>query len=187
MQVISLVMAGGKAERLGGVEKPVIKVCGNKTMVETVVDVAKAVSSKVFVSLSPHNTLTREVLRRVRDVTIINAGGRGYVEDLRTSLRLISNYPVLTLPADMPFLTRELLLGFISEALSKEAEVVTLTVGRGCPRLRRGPRGVALFKAPEGRWANVEMCRYPELLDVDTWDDLKEARKLCRESMEASG
>ena len=45
--MISLIMAGGRASRLGGIEKPLLRICG-KVVIDVVIDVAKNFSRDVY-------------------------------------------------------------------------------------------------------------------------------------------
>jgi len=42
------------------------------------------------------------------------------------------------------------------------------------------PIGISLFKGLGFKWANVIMCRFPELLDIDTLIELKYAEMMCK-------
>lgn len=178
-----LIMAGGRAERLSGIEKPLLKVCG-KFIIEHVVRIAKSFSNEVYVSITQYSKNVREWAKNRGDLYVIEAPGHGYVRDLMYSIEEIGRFPILTLPADTPFLTEEVIKDFINHALNSNGIVVTLEVRKGCNGLRHGPIGIALFKSFGGNWDVIPMCRYPDLLDIDTWNDLREAEKLCGEFME---
>jgi len=179
--VISLIMAGGRASRLGGIEKPLLKICG-RVIIDVVIDVAKSISKEVYVAISPHTRNVREWVSRRDDVYIVETLGQGYPEDIRYSLNIIGEFPLLTLPADMPFISVDVVKSFIDKALKSNKEVVTLVV-KDCNKLRSGPNGIALFKSTGGDWENIDFCIYPDLLDIDTWSDVLEAERICGESM----
>ncbi len=48
-----VIMAGGMAKRMGGVEKPLVKICG-KPMIEHVLVVARKLTRRVYVATSPN-------------------------------------------------------------------------------------------------------------------------------------
>ncbi len=100
----ALVMAGGRARRMGGVEKPAVEVLGEPMLVR----VLRAVSacrlvSRVYVVTTPHHELTRE-LAESWGAEILLTRGKGYVRDLREALSR-SGAPALTVGADLPALT----------------------------------------------------------------------------------
>ena len=176
----AIVMAGGEGSRLGYVSKPLIKVCG-KAMLEAVLEAASRLSRYVYVVTTPKHVDVIEFCRKVGVDVMISSSG-SYVEDLRAALEIIEQ-PTLVLPADTPFITSEILEWFTSEALSTDADVVTLVCDRSCfpEELRRepSPTGISLFKSAGGRWRDIVICRYPELLDVDTEADLRYALRIC--------
>ena len=175
-----IIMAGGEGSRLGYVSKPLIKVCG-KTVLEAVLEAASHLSSHVYVVTTPKHLDVIEFCGKLNAEVMISSLGN-YVGDLRVALEILEQ-PTLVLPADTPFITRDLLRWFTDEALSIDADVVTLVCDRSCfpEELRRGPSptGISLFKSTGGRWRNIVICRYPELLDVDTEVDLRHALRIC--------
>lgn len=175
-----VVMAGGEGSRLGYVSKPLVKVCG-KTILEAVLEVASGLSRHVYVVTTPKHLDVIELCKRLGAEVMISGLG-SYVEDLRAVLEILEQ-PTLVLPADTPFITRDLLRWFADRALSINADVVTLICDRSCfPEELRGepsPMGISLFKSTGGRWRDIVICRYPELLDVDTEVDLRYALRIC--------
>jgi len=177
-----IIMAGGGGSRLGYVSKPLIKVCG-RTILETILEVASRLSRHVYVVTTPKHLEVIEFCRKLGAEVMISSSG-SYVDDLRAALEILEQ-PTLVLPADTPFITCDLLEWFIGEALSIDADVVTLVCDRSCfpEELRResSPTGISLFKSTGGRWRDIVICRYPELLDVDTEVDLRYALRICGE------
>lgn len=166
------VMAGGRASRLGGVEKPLLSVCG-EPMLFRVLDAASRVCRRILLVYSRHTPSLGALCRSgaLRGVECLEGSGEGYVSDLREALRLLSP-PVLVLPADMPHIRWEYLEDFIVKAMASPGVVVNMSTPRG-------PTGVALFKEPGGPWWEVEYPENPALIDVDTPRDLEEAEEAC--------
>ncbi len=176
-----VIMAGGQGSRLGGVEKPLLDVCGSR-IIERIIEVAYRLSPRIHVAVSPNTPRTREWCIR-NNVRIIDTPGRGYSYDIGFILDTIDT-PVLFLPADTPFLTMSSLRYFVEKALSIDTSIITLLVSKQCfpgqnPDENPSPIGISLFKKKRGYWANIIMCRFPDLLDIDTLDDLELARRLC--------
>ncbi|WP_227356637.1 NTP transferase domain-containing protein [Haladaptatus salinisoli] len=96
-------MCGGKGTRLDApVEKPLFEI-GGVPMVEHVGNaVAESRIDDVRAVVSPHTPETRQHLDS-RSISIIDAPGDGYVEDLLYALDRVEP-PVLTVVADLPLL-----------------------------------------------------------------------------------
>ncbi len=176
-----VVMAGGRGSRMGGVEKPLLRICG-KPIIGRVISEATIISPRVYVAVSPHTPGTRRWCIE-NDIEVIDTPGKSYPHDIGYILDNIS-VPVLFLPADTPFLTHGVLKHFVEKALSISREIITLIVSKQCfpeplARDTLSPIGISLFKNKRGYWANIIMCQFPDLLDIDTVEDLELARRLC--------
>ncbi len=175
-------MAGGRGSRLGGVEKPLLNICGRK-IIERITSIAYKLSPNVSVAVSKHTPKTRKWCLE-NNISIIETPGEGYPKDIGYILEKTST-PILFLPADTPFLTLDSLRYFVEKALSIDTGIVTLIVSKQCfPQQLSSPNpspiGISLFKNKHGYWANIVMCRFPDLLDIDTPGELEYARRLCR-------
>ena len=178
-----VIMAGGRAKRLGGIEKPLLRIC-NKPIIEHVLDEAIKISNSVYVAVSPYTPLTRKWCLE-NNISVIMTPGRGYPLDIGVILRKVEK-PTLILPADIPFITIDVLQEFLGKALRLNKSVITLIASRRCfpqelARPEASPIGISLFKRNGTDWANISMCKFPELLDIDTLADLEYARRLCHE------
>jgi len=179
----ALVMAGGSGSRLHmpGAEKPLLKVCG-ESMIERVVDAVNPLVGEVYVAISKNTLKTAEWVME-RGYRLVRTEGMGYPEDLRKALTGLSP-PILILPADLPFINTETLISFLKEALTKEADIVTLIVSRDCfpegMRKNPSPIGISVINGRGSGFENIIMCRYPEFLDIDTRVDFLEALKICK-------
>lgn len=172
MRVDCIIMAGGKGSRLGGVAKPLLKVCG-KPMILSVLEAAERVCRRILLVYSRY-TRGLEVICRssvAAGLECMEGSGEGYVADLKRALEIVKP-PVLVLPADMPFLTWEYLEDFLVKAMLAPRAVVNLVTGRG-------PTGVSLFKDYGGPWWDLELPSVPAFIDVDTPEDLEEAERNC--------
>lgn len=169
----AVVMAGGKGSRLGGVKKQFLKVCGRR-LVDISLEIAKNIGRKVYVCITEEDVV---LLGKVVEdnVVVVVCPGLGYVEDLNYVFKLVQ-FPVLVLPADIPFLTLDIVKKFLEIAQEKQANVVTLMVCRGsiCRET-----GISFFKNVSGDWINVYFDYSPELRDIDTFEDLMWAENLC--------
>lgn len=176
----AVIMAGGRAERLWGMPKPLIKVCG-KPVIDRVISAAREAVGDVAVAVTP---LTYAVGKRALALgaQVLVTEGLGYSLDLAEVMRVLGP-PFITLPADTPFITPETITDFINAAAREDTDVVTLLVSYDCFPGRVGrvpsPVGISLIKGRGPEYSNIVMCRYPDLLDIDTFSDLKEAEELC--------
>ncbi len=175
-----VVMAGGRGSRLGGVEKPLLEVCG-RPMVEAALGAARALGEPVLCTSPLAPNVERRYCGRVRCVRGIGE----YVADLDHALRE-AGPPALVLPADMPFLDLGLveLMMFVEAALESESHVVTLNL---CREGSCHESGISLFKSRGGDWENVYASWRAAFLDVDVEEDLREAIGLCGTMVEGPG
>lgn len=178
-----VIMAGGRARRLGGVEKPLIRICG-KRIIEHVLNEATKISNSIYIAVSPYTFLTKKWCLE-RNINILMTPGIEYSLDLKVVLEKVRK-PILILPADIPFITVNVLQEFLGRASQLNKSIVTLIVSRKCfpqelASLEVSPIGISLFKRNGADWTNINMCKFPELLDIDTLADLKYAKRLCHE------
>ncbi|MEM4513494.1 MAG: NTP transferase domain-containing protein [Ignisphaera sp.] len=179
--VDAVVMAGGRGSRLGGVKKQLLEVCGRR-LIDVALTAAKEInSSKIRVCIKKEDAPLVGIIEDPK-IEVILCPGLGYVEDLNYILSS-SNFPVIVLPADMPFLTSNVLKKFLDLAQKETADVVTLMV---CKNGNCRESGISFFRRAGGSWVNVYFEEHPELRDIDTVDDMKWAESLC-DSMEGIG
>ena len=178
----TLIMAGGGGSRLAFpvVEKPLIRICG-LTMIERVSRMASQVSDELIIVASKHTPRTAEWALN-QGYKLIFTEGMNYPEDLKEALKKIEP-PALILPADLPFITKELLEFFLERASKRREDIITLIVNRDCfpkgLRKTKSPVGISLTRNKGITFGNITLCKYPELLDIDTLEDFKEALSLC--------
>jgi molybdopterin-guanine dinucleotide biosynthesis protein A len=183
----ALVLAGGRAARLGGQAKPQLRV-GGRTMLEAVLQAADDAALRVVVG--PHQPVPDDVLL-VREAP----PGGGPVAALRAGLAEVTTDVVAVLAGDLPFLTRRL-IGELRAALVDDGVFVVddgnrdqylLGVWRTAP-LRRAVSGVAgptsLRKvltplAVRRLRPTVGADEPPPWLDCDTPADLARARAIA--------
>jgi len=178
-----MVMAGGRAIRMNGVEKALLRL-GGKPLIEYILDAAGKLDGELYVAPSKHTPLTKRWCIE-RRISLIETVGEGYSRDLRYVASKVDK-PILFLPVDTPFLTAELLNEFLAEAWRRRESLITLIADRSnFPReIRRtplrSPVGVSLLKGDDWTWGNVVMDEFPELLDIDTWPELRFSEALLR-------
>lgn len=107
MKVPALIMAGGRGKRIcSNIEKPLLSIQG-KPLIERVVKAAKSAKniSKIYIITSGNTPQTEK--KCIRDgLKILRTDGRGYHSDLKQAIiEGKMDFPVLTMPADLPALT----------------------------------------------------------------------------------
>ena len=178
-----VVMAGGRATRMDRVEKALLRLRG-KPLIEYILDVARKLGGELYSAPSRHTPLTRRWCVE-RGIPIIEAMGEGYSKDLRYIASRVDR-PILFLPVDTPFITAELLDKFLAEAWRRRESLITLIADRSnFPKeVRRSPLrspiGVSVLKGDDWSWSDVVMDKFPELLDIDTWPELRFSEALLR-------
>ncbi|MEM1685979.1 MAG: NTP transferase domain-containing protein [Acidilobaceae archaeon] len=170
-----IIMAGGRGERMGFIAKPLLELC-SKPIILWVVEALRSICSRIIIVYSRWTSQIRDYCSGALGIVeCIEGEGEGYVKDLRLALNLVT-LPALIAPSDIPFLKREILEDFITKALIIPQPIVNLYGPQG-------PTGVSLFKSYSGEWANIEISGGYTLIDVDTWRDYEEARRICLELM----
>ncbi len=116
MKVPALIMAGGKGKRMDvTIEKPLLPFLG-KPLIDQVVEAVKSSKkiSEVYIITSESTPETEKKCVK-EGLKVIRTAGKGYHDDLKQAiLKTQLNYPVLTIPADLPALTGKFLDKIIS-------------------------------------------------------------------------
>ncbi|MER6383812.1 NTP transferase domain-containing protein [Streptomyces sp. NPDC001250] len=188
----AVVLAGGAARRLGGADKPGLRV-GGRTLIDRVLAACAGAGTTVVVA--GRRPTTRPV-RWARE----EPPGSGPVAALAAGLRLTTAEHTVVLSADLPFLQPDTLRHLLTVLRETDADGALLTDadGRDQPlvaayrtaALRR--ELAALAAAPDGLaglplrrlTGALSLTRVPDPLasfDCDTWDDLVNARARIRE------
>lgn len=190
----AVVLAGGAAERLGGADKPGVRI-GGRALLDRVLTACRGADLTVVVG-DPRPT-TRPVRWAREDppgggpLAALDAGVRGTRADV-----------LLVLSADLPFLDEDTvrrLLGALTDAPEADAVLLTDPDGRDQPLVavyRSAPlrRELARIAAERGTLAGGPLRALTEALrtarvtagplasfDCDTWENIATARARIRE------
>ncbi|MFJ4949504.1 NTP transferase domain-containing protein [Streptomyces sp. NPDC088760] len=188
----AVVLAGGAARRLGGADKPAVRV-GGRALLDRVLAACADARTTVVVAAP------RPTVRPVRWVREEPPGG-GPVAALEAGLRLTTAAHTVVLSADLPFLEPATLRRLLTTLQDTGADGALLTDadGRDQPlvaayrtaALRRELTALAaahdgLTGLPLRRLTGaLRLTRVPDPLasfDCDTWDDIADARARIRE------
>jgi adenosylcobinamide-phosphate guanylyltransferase len=109
MSVTALIMAGGKGTRMRlATEKPLLKV-GDKPMIEHIVGILKQsrTVSRIVVAVSDN---TPQTARKAEElgIEVLSTPGESYVSDMQYSIRTLKLADVLTVAADIPLISAEI-------------------------------------------------------------------------------
>jgi adenosylcobinamide-phosphate guanylyltransferase len=110
MGVTALLMAGGEGSRLKAVgEKPLLK-AGGKLMIERVLEALKGAEKveDIIVAVSKHTPKTAAFARN-HSLKVLQTPGRGFCLDARYAIKKLRLKTVLTICADLPLVTSELI------------------------------------------------------------------------------
>lgn len=124
-------MAGGKATRMGGMEKPVIALNG-RPMIAYVIDaLLKSCNvGNVYVAVSPRAPATSAYVRQAyagHRIAVVETPGAGYVEDTARAVELLDLHrPFLITSADVPFITPEVVDEAIARYEASGAEALSV-------------------------------------------------------------
>ncbi|MEU1051497.1 NTP transferase domain-containing protein [Streptomyces sp. NPDC005876] len=188
----AVVLAGGAARRLGGADKPGVRV-GGRALLDRVLTACADASVTVVVA-GPRPTVRPVVWAREEPP------GAGPLAALAAGLRHTTARYVVVLSADLPFLRGRTVGRLLSSLAASPADAVLLTDadGRDQPlvaayrtaAVRRGlaalaDDGTGLAGLPLRRLtAGLTLARVPDAVasfDCDTWDDIATARSRIRE------
>ncbi|KUL35980.1 molybdopterin-guanine dinucleotide biosynthesis protein [Streptomyces sp. NRRL F-4489] len=193
----AIVLAGGAARRLGGADKPALRV-GGRTLLDRVL--AACAGAAVTVVVGPARPTARPVVRAREDPP-----GGGPLAALDAGLRHTTAPTVLLLSADLPFLTPATVRGLLAAAAgpggpARDGALLCDRDGRDQPLVaayRSAPLRRALdeLRAGHGGLAGLPLRPLLSALDLarvrdapaaasfdcDTWEDLGTARARIRE------
>jgi adenosylcobinamide-phosphate guanylyltransferase len=128
MQIVALIMAGGRSKRFGGnVEKPMVKFMG-KPLIRRVIEATKESKkiSETYVVVTSYSPKTAKEAAEA-SVKVIKTKGQGYHADLQQAVQAANlTGSILTISSDLPLISGE----FLDEVISKyeEAGKPALTV-----------------------------------------------------------
>ncbi|OIJ69538.1 NTP transferase domain-containing protein [Streptomyces mangrovisoli] len=189
----AVVLAGGAARRLGGADKPAVRVGGRSLLDRVLAACADAATTVVVAEPRP----TARAVAWARE----EPPGGGPVAALGAGLRLVTARQVLVLSADLPFLAADTVRRLLGALAASDADgaLVTDPDGRDQPlvaayrteALRRELTGLG-GTAPDGLaglplrrlTGALRLTRVPDPVasfDCDTWDDIANARARIRE------
>ena len=173
-----IIMAGGAGSRMGGVEKPLLKICGERILDRMIS--ASLPLGEVTVAVTPArmNTGLRALENGARAIV---APGYGYSIDLEYAVSK-TGLPALILPGDLPLVSTASLEWALSLLSRPDKDITTLLVKEGCLPGKRGPLGISLVRGPDwSSYSSVEACPGWDLYDVDTWLDVFRVEERCVE------
>ena len=166
--MVALIMAGGKGERMGRkTEKPLISLLG-KPMILWVIEAVMAAEkiSDIYVVAANRTPKTLEEVSKVQ-VKVIKTDGKGYHQDLQQAILGSSlNYPVLTISADLPLLTGELLDQVISHYWEAgDPALMVLVPVEACRRYGVEPTSLYPFEGKSYAVAGVNVVDGRKILE----------------------
>lgn len=141
--VDAIVLAGGRASRMGGVDKPAI-VIGGRSMLDSALHAVAGCAQRVVVG--PHRPELDPAIRQVREVP----PGSGPVAALGAGVRALgdSGAPlVAVLAADLPFLTEATVSELIRQSVESGADAVFAADESGRPQYLVGVWHRSVLKA----------------------------------------
>ncbi|MGC8937067.1 MAG: NTP transferase domain-containing protein [Candidatus Methanomethylicaceae archaeon] len=130
MALVALVMAGGRGERLkSDVEKPLLAI-GRKPMIQRVIEalLASPSVSRVVVAISPNTPKTREYLRSIKGITVLETSGTSYHEDMKEAIRRVQAGHFLVLSADLPLITPNVVEEIIKRYFEMKKPALTVVL-----------------------------------------------------------
>ncbi|GAB2726849.1 NTP transferase domain-containing protein [Nocardia thraciensis] len=183
----AIVLAGGRATRMGGVDKPAL-VVGGRSMLDAALTAVAAGARTIVVG--PHRPELAPEIRQVQEVP----AGAGPVAAIATGLRALEecDFParlVVVLAADMPFLTPAAIDELLTAAAESGADAVFAADESGRPQYLVGvwrrrallaglDRFDSLMNQPMKALVPADTAMVPlsGVADCDTADEVRRAR-----------
>ncbi|WP_171164576.1 NTP transferase domain-containing protein [Streptomyces sp. I05A-00742] len=186
----AVVLAGGSARRLGGADKPALRV-GGRSLLDRVLGACAGARTTVVVG--PRRPTARPVTW-----TCEQPPGGGPLAALSAGLRHTSAEVVLALSADLPFLDAGTVRALLDAVRDAEGAVLTDPDGRDQPLVaayRAEPvrRELALLATEHGTLTGLpvrllahglsleRLPHHEASFDCDTWEDIGAARARIRD------
>jgi molybdopterin-guanine dinucleotide biosynthesis protein A len=182
-----VILAGGGARRLGGTNKPAVRI-GNRRLLDVAVEALRGARSTIVVG--PPQPTTRPV-RWAHE----SPPGGGPVAALAAGLAVTASPLVVLLAADLPFVTRRVVDDLVTQLGGARAVVAVDPSGRdqpllGCydvaalrsvmPAKPQGTSVRAVIGALESEVRRVSLAGEPSpTFDCDTASDVSRARELA--------
>ena len=178
----AVVVAGGSARRMGGIDKAEVKI-GGRTLLERVLDATAG--AELTVCVGPERPTPARVLW-----TQEHPAGGGPVPAIAAGLRHVTARTVVVLGIDTPFVTRAVVEALVNARGTADAAVVRDDQGVVQPLIgayATGPLrsrlnyfreldGVPLMRVLEGLGCRV-IDAPGVALDCDTWEDVERAAR----------
>lgn len=176
----AVILAGGAARRMGGVDKAEVKI-GGRTLLERALDATSGAEGTVCVG--PHRETSGPVIW-----TQEHPPGGGPVPAIDAGLRHVTSRTVVVLGVDTPFVTREVVEALVDARGTSDAAIVRDEEGVVQPMIGAYAAGVLrsrlkyigeLDGVPMIRVLEGMRCRVIDVVDAafdcDTWDDVERA------------
>jgi adenosylcobinamide-phosphate guanylyltransferase len=178
----ALILAGGKGERYGKGEKPLLEILG-KPMIQWVSDaLEKSMVERIFVVTSPYTEKTKGWAKE-RGMEVIETPGKGYVEDLRVVLSKAKlKNSVLLINSDLPLISHSIINGIIEKYEEKGKDALSVWIPSSlCRKIgkkvfgKEVPAGINIIRADREEQEeyrlilkNIELA-----FNIDTEEDKK--------------
>ncbi|HEY2575713.1 MAG TPA: NTP transferase domain-containing protein [Streptosporangiaceae bacterium] len=188
----AVVLAGGRGSRLGGVDKPALRV-GERSLLGSVVGAAAGAGARLVVVVGPERRELAAELGELRVVREEPPGG-GPVPAVRTGLAEVGAPWVAVLAADLPFLRSGQLVSLLAAAREADAAGAVLADDTGHLQWLVGCWRTVVLREAAGNYQGGSLHGLlwplrpvvlapahdrggpPPWLDCDTADDVRLAR-----------
>ncbi|MBW2974942.1 NTP transferase domain-containing protein [Candidatus Woesearchaeota archaeon] len=179
----SIIMAGGKGTRMGGIEKALIEI-GGITLLERVADALQDTEIAVAVTKN-----TPETWKKAEELGLntIRTPGKGYHEDLLFLSKMFKEF--LCASADLPFLNKKLVNDVIKKYDEVKRPVCVVIAKEDYDRIgfkgsycKEGLVPVGLNIVAEGE-DYLYGIKGKEAINVNTRNDMEEAGKWMQKQM----
>jgi adenosylcobinamide-phosphate guanylyltransferase len=109
------------------IEKPLLKL-GGRTLIERVINAVKNSSfiDKIIVTVSPNTVNTKNYLKSIKGINILETSGRDYHEDMKSAIKNSNGKYFIVISADLPFITSEIINFIINKYIEEKKPSLTV-------------------------------------------------------------
>lgn len=171
--VLAIVMCGGRGERLGFVEKPMIEIKGRR-LIEFILEEIESVGLDIVCVTSPY-TKNTEIFLRERGHEIFRGSGKGYMNDLKETIEsYMITEPVFTANSDLYIIRNGIFSEFFRFYMTSDYPAASMIYENG------KPVGINAFDPLLGEQREEKfIINERDIINIDTPQDLERIRYGC--------
>ncbi len=171
-----LIMAGGSGKRFGDQLKFMHEISG-KPIIKMVLEFLSKVSCSIYLCTRFDEMKIFRGIQNENKIHFILTEGRGYVQDLRSSVAMIERFPLIVMGGDSVILKEDDLIRKIMESMALGKDEISFFN-------EHGASGITIIRRKPGIKESLDyenvMLGPGCIMNINTREDLENARKIYR-------